>query len=150
MESLKVLNKKRIKEIILKIEEQYNIKDLKLNYVFFQNTKGKVFIVSNEFKGLNFEDLNINSLGLYFANIKDENVRLSIEGSQLIGDKVKKNVVKINDEELRDWLLGDDLIDKEGEGYVLIKNKDDFYGSGRISGNKLLNFVPKEKRINVI
>ena len=139
METLKALNKKQIKELLSNIEEHYGIKELKLDYIFYQNNKGRIFLLSNKFKEFDHKDLNINSLGLYFANIKDKDVRLSVEGSQLIGDKAKKNVVEINEKELKDWLLGENL-----------ENKNDFYGSGRIVDNKLLNFVPKEKRMNAI
>ncbi len=150
METLKALNKKHIKELLKNIEEHYGIKELKLDYIFYQSNKGKVFLLSNKFKELNHENLNINSLGLYFANIKDREIRLSVEGSQLIGNKAKKNVVEINEEELKNWLTGEDLEMKKGEGFVLIKNKDDFYGSGKITKDRVLNFVPKEKRMNVI
>ena len=150
METLKALNKKQIKELLSNIEEHYGIKELKLDYIFYQNNKGRIFLLSNKFKEFDHKDLNINSLGLYFANIKDNDVRLSVEGSQLIGDKAKKNVVEINEKELKDWLLGENLENKNGKGFVIIKNKNDFYGSGRIVDNKLLNFVPKEKRMNAI
>lgn len=150
MQTLKALNKKQVKELLKNIEDHYGIKELKLDYIFFQNSEGKIFLLSNDFKNFDHSNLNINSLGLYFANIKDECIRLSIEGSQLIGDKAKKNVVEINEEELRGWLRGEDLENKEGEGFVLIKNKNDFYGSGKISKNKVFNFVPKERRMNAI
>lgn len=150
METLKALNKKQIKELLKKIEEHYEVKELKLDYIFYQSNKGKIFLLSNKFKEFDHSSLNINSLGLYFANVKDKEIRLSIEGSQLIGNKAKKNVVEINEEELKDWLLGEDLENKKGEGFVLIKNKNDFYGSGKVTKDRLLNFVPKEKRMNAI
>ena len=150
METLKALNKKQIKELLKSIEGHYEIKELKLDYIFYQSNKGKIFLLSNKFKDFDHSNLNINSLGLYFANIKDKEVRLSVEGSQLIGNKAKKNAVEINEEELKDWLLGEDLEKKKGESFVLIKNKNDFYGSGKITKDSLLNFVPKEKRMNVI
>ena len=150
METLKALNKKQIKEILKNIEAQYGIKDLKLDYIFFRNSKGRIFLLSNKFKEFDHSNLNINSLGLYFANVNDNEIRLSIEGSQLIGKKAKKNVVEINEEELKNWLRGEDLENKKGESFVLIKNKEDFYGSGKISKGKIFNFVPKERRMNAI
>ena len=150
METLKALNKKKIKELLKEIEEQYSINDLKLDYVFFKNSKDRVFLMSNSFKNFEHDKMHINSLGLYFANLKDYKVRLSVEGSQLIGNKAKKNVVELNENELRKWLRGEDLENKEGEGFVIVKHENDFYGSGRISNNKLLNFIPKEKRVEII
>ncbi len=150
METLKALNKKQVKELLKNIENHYEIKELKLDYIFFQNSEGKIFLLSNDFKNFDHSNLNINSLGLYFANVKDKDIRLSIEGSQLIGNNAKKNIVEINEEELRNWLRGEDLEDKKGEGFVLIKNKNDFYGSGKISKGKIFNFVPRERRMNAI
>ena len=151
METLKALNKKQIKEILKNIKEQYGIKNLKLDFIFYKNTKGRIFLLSNEFKNFDHSEVNINSLGMYFANLRSKDVRLSIEGSQLVGPLSKKNIIEIDDSNLRKWLRGEDLlIKKELDGYVLIKNKNDFFGSGKLANNKLLNFIPKERRINVI
>jgi NOL1/NOP2/fmu family ribosome biogenesis protein len=146
-ETLKILNKKKIKEILSKLDNQYGFKD-KLDYAFFMNPKGKIFLLSKKFGELE-TDVHINSLGLYFGTIKGSEIRLSVEGSQLIGPKAKKNVISLDNEELREWLRGEDLM-KEGDDFVLVKNKKDFFGCGKVINNKLLNFVPKEKRIDVI
>ncbi len=132
METLKALNRKKIKEILNKLGEFYGINKLELDYVFYQNTKGRIFLLSNKFKEFEY-DTKINSLGMYFANLKNDEIRLSIEGSQIIGEKAKKNVLELNENELRDWLLGEDFkTDEEFKGFVLIKNKNDFYGTGKI------------------
>jgi NOL1/NOP2/fmu family ribosome biogenesis protein len=150
MDKLKPLKRKKVKEILNNIKEIYSIKDLKLDYIFYENSKGRIFILSNKFKEFEYEKLNINSLGLYFANYS-KGLRLSIEGSQIIGEKAKKGVVEVNDEDLREWLLGDDIpYVGEEKGFVLIKNKKDFFGTGRVGSGKIWNFVPKERRFNVI
>ena len=149
MEKLKALNRKQIKEILNKLKELYSIKELKLDYIFFKNSKGKIFLLSNKFKDFENE-IHINSLGLYFATINRE-IRLSIEGSQLIGKKAKKNILELSGGQLRKWLMGEDIeIKSKGKGFFLIKNKGDFFGNGKVIDNKLLNFVPKDRRINVI
>ncbi|MAF50995.1 MAG: hypothetical protein CMH64_02785 [Nanoarchaeota archaeon] len=150
MDTLKALNRKKIKEIIANLESVYGISNLKLDYVFYQNTKGKIYLLSNDFKSFDF-DLKVNSLGMYFATESKNEIRLSVEGSQIIGEKAKENILELNDDELRRWLLGEDFLVKENlKGFVLIKNKDDFFGTGRIVNDKLLNYVPKDRRIDVI
>jgi len=147
MQNLKILNKKEITRILDKIKEQYNIENLDLNYGFLQNREGKLFIISKDIKKINLEKLRINNLGLYIAKL-DRDLRLTIEGSQLLGKLAKKNVYEINDEQANSWMSGKEInCEKEFKGFVIIKNKDDYLGSGRYSNGKIINFIPKERWI---
>lgn len=150
MQKLIPLNKKQVKELLENIRQQYGVKKLDLDYIFFKSPEGNIFLLSNDFKDFKYENLNINSLGLYFASVKGKNIRLSIEGGQMIGNNANKNVLELNDDEIRDWLRGDDLDTREKDGYFIIKNKADFYGCGKISNGKLMNYVPKERRMESI
>ena len=149
MHNLKRLSNKEKKLLLKKIEKPYGIQDLKLDYLFFKNNEGKLFIVNKEFRNLDTENLNVNSIGLYFCRLEKE-LRLSIEGSQIIGPFAKKNVLEISDQQANEWLRGNDLEDikeKLDETFVILKNKKDFIGSGRLKEGKILNYVPKERRI---
>ena len=143
---MKPLDKKETKRIIDELNDYYGIKELKLDYIFMKNNQDKIFIISKDFKSLNTKELRLNGLGLYFLNVS-KGLRLSIEGSQIIGIHAKKNVHEINDENLKEWLQGYDLDCDELKGYQLIKNKNDFYGVGFASNNKIRNFIPRERRI---
>lgn len=146
MQNLKILNSKEKKLLFKEIEEQFKTSELDLNYILLKNNEGKIFLLSNYFKNLDTKNLRINSLGLYFANISKD-IRLTIEGSQLIGKKAK-NVLEINDKQLKEWLKGNDIeTDKNLKGFVIIKNNNDFYGCGLYKNNKILNYIPKERRI---
>ena len=49
------------------------------------------------------------------------------------------------------WLKGTDMnIESELNGYVLIRNNGDFLGCGKLKNGKLLNYVPKARRLVVI
>ena len=73
---------------------------------------------------------------------------MSIEGSQIIGKMATKNIYKMPDKDLKEWLNGLDLeTDDNSIGYKLIKNKDDFYGVGYFRDNKIRNFIPRYRRI---
>ena len=75
-------------------------------------------------------------------------LRLSIEGSQIMGPYAKKNVLELSKEASRDWLKGRDLaVETDCSGFVIVKSGDDFMGCGKVKDNKLLNFVPKIRRI---
>jgi len=91
--------------------------------------------------------LRINSLGLYFGKIEKDGLRLSIEGSQLIGNKSKKNVIKLDDNQVKEWMAGEVLEIKDYKGFVIIKHKNDFLGCGKAKEDRILNFVPKTRRL---
>ncbi len=148
MHNLKILNKKEIKNILNIIKKQWDC-DVELDYVFLINEKNKIYIVNKEISRIGFDKLRINSIGLYLGTLYDNEIRLSIEGSQLIGKKAKKNVIELDKKETKEWMKGIDLAKKTKEkGFVIIKHKDDFLGCGKAVNDKILNYVPKARRIN--
>lgn len=151
MQKLKALNSKEKKELLNKIKEEFEC-ELKTDYFFFINPKNKIYISSNEISKIDLSKLKIDSLGLYFGELAKGMLRLSIEGSQLIGPIAKKNIVEINPGEMRDWLKGNDLeIETDNQGFVILKYENDFLGCGKVkkedSKTIILNHVPKARRI---
>lgn len=146
--SLKALSSKDKKQLLAQIKSQWGA-DFKPDFAFFRNEKDKIYAVHKDIAKIDLSGARINSVGMYFAEEKKGELRLSIEGSQLIGPLAKKNVAELNDEERIAWLRGED-IDKEGDwqGFVLVKHKDDYMGSGKCTADKrILNFVPKARRL---
>src|SRR3989338_1389330 len=132
MAELKILNSREIKEILEIIEKQWGAK-LKMDYGFLKNNKGRIFVVSRDISKINISKLRLNSVGMYFCEIDNKGIRLSIEGSQIIGHKATKNIVELSDEETKKWFKGEDL-EKECEnysGFLIIKHKNDFLEIGR-------------------
>ena len=147
MQNLKFLKKKEIERILNKIKEQFGIKKLDFNYKMLQNKEGKLFVISKEVNKVDLLKLRINELGLYIARL-DKELRLTIEGSQLFGKYATKNIYEINEEDASSWLQGNDLsCSKEFNTFVIIKHKDNYLGSGRWKDYKIINFIPKERRI---
>ena len=144
---MKILNKKQIKNILNTLNQQFGT-SLDLDYVFLQSEKDKVFIVTKNIEKINLKNFRqINSIGLYFAKIERDGIRLSIEGSQLIGKKATKNILELKDP--TEWLQGKDIPNKTKlSGYFLIKHKNDFLGTGKAIETKIMNFVPKIRRIS--
>ena len=146
MFELKILNRKKIKEITSVIKKQWGA-DFGSELVFLMNDKGKIFLVNKEVFDLPLEKLKINSIGLYFGELKNNDLRLSIEGSQMIGIKAKKNVVELNNKQAMQWLKGQDIeIKGNYHGFVILKHNNDFLGTGKYKPGKVLNFVPKARR----
>jgi NOL1/NOP2/fmu family ribosome biogenesis protein len=146
MQNLKILNKKETKEILNAMRSQWGFEG-ELEYAFLKTEKGKIYIAKREVFDLDLAKMKINSIGMYFGEMRN-GLRLSIEGSQLVGPGAKKNVVELNDDEARQWLSGID-IDKESPDdiFVIIRHGDDFIGTGKAKEGKILNFVPKTRRI---
>lgn len=145
---MQILNKKQVKEILNLMKKQWNC-DSTFDYVFLQKPDGKLFIINKEVFALDQSRLRVNSMGLYIAEIKGTDIRLSIEGSQLIGPKATKNVIELSKEQARSWLKGEDIqVTGDYSGFVILKHNNDFLGSGKYKQGTVLNFVPKTRRIS--
>ena len=149
MQNLKILNKKQTKEILSIIKKQFGA-DFKSDYAFLKNEKGKIYLINKDISKISLNNLRINSLGLYFAEIRNNEIRLSIEGSQLIGPEANKNIAEINEKQAKEWMQGNDLeIKGNYEGFLLIKHNNDFLGCGKYREGKVFNFVGKGRRIGL-
>ena len=165
---MQFLKKKTVKEILNIIEKQWGLKkgfDDKLDFIFLMNSKNKIFIINKEIVNVDFDMLRIDSMGLYLGEVKDltsknAELRVSIEGSQIIGPLATKNIVEISNGLKKLWIRGFDIevkntngddktknTDKINNAYVLVKNGNDFLGCGRLSNGKISNFVPKSRRV---
>ena len=150
MQNIKILNKKEIKSILELIKNQWGA-SADMTYAFLKTDKGKIYVVNSDISRLELGKLRINSIGLYFAEIRDEGIRLSIEGSQIIGPKSKKSALELNDNEAKEWMRGNDLEMKgDFSGFLIIKHKEDFLGCGKYANGKILNYIGKARRVNSI
>ncbi len=123
MQNLKILNKKQTKEILSLIKKQFGA-EFKSDYAFLKNEKGKIYLINKDISKINLDKIRINNLGLYFAQVYTNEIRLSIEGSQLIGPLAKKNILELNETQTKEWMSGSDLdIDEDYSGFVLICRK---------------------------
>lgn len=153
IKNFEVLNSKAIKQITSLLSLQWGYEE-KLECGLLQK-ENDIFLITKDVDRITLGELNVNSLGLYLAELRHEQLRLSIEGSQIIGKKAKKNVFELSDSQLQQWLTGEDLEVSdnvsgscEANAYLIIKHNNDFFGCGRIKEGKLLNFVPKARRLS--
>lgn len=148
MQKLNILTRRQVKDILKLIKNRFGA-SVDLDYAFLQNDKGKIYIINSDISKIDLEKVRMNSLGLYFGEVHDNMIRLSIEGSGLVGPYARKNVIELSDSDSKRWLSGQDLDVSDLEnGYYLIRNKKDFYGCGKVKDNKLFNYVSKSRRIN--
>ena len=150
MNQLKILNNKEIKGILKLLKYQFGFKE-KFNYVFLMSSKNKIYLVNKNIGEIDLEKIRIDAIGLYFGELNHGELRLSIEGSQMIGKKANKNIVELDKKESELWSMGND-IDKglDVSGFVILKHKKDFIGCGKYKEGKIFNYVPKERRLRVV
>ncbi len=139
---------RELKHFFRMIEEQYGkVPDSFENLAFIRG-KERIYVINRDIEKVDMTNLRVNSMGLYIAEIKNEQLRLSIEGSQLIGPGATKNVCELNKEQLRKWFTGQDIgVDGQYEGFVILKYENDYIGSGKFKEGLILNFVPKTRRL---
>lgn len=141
-----ILVSKDIRAVHKLLEEQFGFTG-KLDYGFLKNSQGDLYVVSRDVANIDWKKLRVTAMGSYFGELK-KGLRLSIEGSQLVGPHSNKQIVELSSEEVMLWLKGNDLpMPGDTNGLVLVRHKTDFLGCGAIKDKTMLNFVPKIRRL---
>src|SRR3989338_7453498 len=147
MQNLKILNRKEKKAILDQLKTQFEV-HLDLPYIFLINSEEKIFLITRDLTKIDLDQLRVNDIGLYFGKKEKDGIRLSIEGSQIIGKNAKKNVLELTEEETMHWFRGLEIpVAKDIPGYLLLKNKNDFIGCGKCKNGRIINYVEKGRRI---
>lgn len=150
MNHLKILNKNEKREIENKLKKQFGIDEVK--GIIVKRGEERLFLFSGNFNERQIKKLEnlviIERIGVYFASTFGGEIRLSIEGSQILKEQVKQNIFELNKEQAEEWMMGRELLIKTGKrGFLIMKYKDDFLGTGKASEEKIGNFIPKSRRL---
>lgn len=146
MKPLPNTDKKRILE---KLNEQFGIKEIPQLIILFGKEKLRLYsgnLLKEELYYLNNE-LRIENIGLYFAKWENNEIRLTIDGVQMFKNQITKNILELNNEQAEQWLKGNDLDIKSDNSWKILKHNNEFIGCGKSTGEKISNFMPKERRI---
>lgn len=146
---MKPLQSSQKKKILAKLDSQFGIK--KLPYLILQFGREKLRLYSGSLSReelINFDRvLRIENIGLYSINQQQDELRLTLDGVQLLKDEISKGILEISDQDSDLWFKGNDLDIKTDKGFVVLKNNGEFIGCGKSSGDRVANFVPKERRV---
>lgn len=149
---LKFLNKSEKEKLVRQLNEQFGIKEIP--WEIARLGKERIILFSGKVSEKEIQILDrfarIEGVGVYFAKIdeKTNDLRLSIEGTQLLKNQITKNIFELDEKQAEEWMMGQDLNIATGKkGFYIIKFKDDFLGTGKISENKISNFIPKSRRL---
>ncbi len=147
-ENYDFMGSRELKHFFKQIEDLYGKVPELFEKVAFVQGKEKIYVITRDVEKIDMKKIRINSLGLYIAELKNGQLRLSIEGAQIIGPTATKNVCELNREQLKQWFQGQDLtVEGTYEGFVILKYENDYVGSGKYREGTILNFVPKARRL---
>ena len=148
----KILNKKEKAEIEKTLNQQFGIK--KIEGSILQRGAERLFLYQGNLNVKEIQELEktlpIERIGVYFAKLipGQDQIRLSIEGTQIFKNQITKNIFELNKEQAKEWMHGRELLIKTGKkDFLIMKYKDDFIGCGKASEEKITNFIPKNRRL---
>lgn len=157
-QNLKVLNSKETKHIYELLEQQYGYKG-KLDVVFMlSEKKERIYIFTRDLEKVDLSRLRVDTMGLYFGTFFEEKLRLTIEGTQLLGPECTKNIVTLNKKEMQAWLQGEKLLlsqletrpEVEERAFVIMRHGEDYLACGKVGGDLILNYIPKTRYIHAL
>ena len=146
---MKIIRSNLKKRIQQQLEEQFGIKNIPYLLIQFGKEKFRAYSGNLSSEELNVLDatLRIENIGLYFAKEQRDGIRLTFDGIQLFKDQITKNILNLDDKEAKQWLSGQDLDIQTDNAFKVLKYNDEFIGCGKSTGERITNFVPKERRI---
>lgn len=147
-----ILSTQEIHEILSKLNIQFGIKEIPGKLI--KIGRERIFLFNGDFSEEQIKNLEkiafIEKIGIYIGAIfmPTNEIRLSIEGTQIFKNQITKNLFEINIEQLENWMQGEELNIQTGlKGIIAIKYKDNFLGCGKASEIKIGNFIPKSRRL---
>jgi NOL1/NOP2/fmu family ribosome biogenesis protein len=158
VQSLKILNSKETKQIYELLEAQYGYTG-KLDAVFMlSEKKQRIYLFTRDLAKMDISRLRVDSMGLYFGTLFEGKLRLTIDGSQLIGPGCAKNVLEVSKKEMQTWLMGEKLLlsqlehqpEEQPTDYVILRYNGHYLGCGKIGGDLILNYIPKTRYIHAL
>ncbi len=150
MSYIKILNKTEKARIEEQLDKQFGIKTIP--GMIIMRGEERLFLFSGNLNENEIDKLEkctfIERMGVYFAKLVDGKIRLSIEGSQILKEQITKNIFELNSSQAEEWMKGRELPIKTGvNGFLIMKHKEDFLGTGKASDEKIGNFIPKNRRL---
>jgi len=149
---LKFFNKSEKEKLLGQLEEQFGITEIPWKIAHLGKERIVLFsgdLSENEI--FKIDDIaRIEGVGIYFAKIDEKtgDIRLSIEGTQILKKQINKGIFEMNEKQKDDWIKGRELNISTGKKqFLVMKYKEDFLGCGKASAEKITNFIPKTRRL---
>ena len=146
---MKIIRANEKKKILQQLNEQFGITKLPYLLLRFGKEKIRAFSGSLSSEELNTLDksIRIENTGVYLLKEQKDGLRLSLDALSLLQGQITKNILQLTDKQAADWFKGHDLIIEKDRNFKILENKGEFIGCGKSTGEKITNFVPKERRV---
>jgi NOL1/NOP2/fmu family ribosome biogenesis protein len=146
---MEIIHSSEKKQILKQLNEQFGIEQVPQALLKFGKEKIRMYsgnLTADELKVLD-NTLRIENIGLYFIKKENELLRINLDALTVLNNQIKKNILDINDEQTKQWFMGQDLEIKSDNAYKILRNNNQFIGCGKSTGDRIVNFMPKERRI---
>ena len=151
IKKLKFLSKSEKNELNKIFMESYGVRINTKDYEFFITSKEKIWVTTKKAKNIIRELPNPVYAGLMIGKLKSSRkIKLSVEGSQLIGNEANKNIIEIKN--CIDYIFGKNpiivkKISVENHSFPIVKCDNYYLGSaGYVDENKVINLFPTGRR----
>ena len=146
---MKLLTSSEKKKLIEQLNQQYGITNILFELIKFGEEKLRIFSgnLTKEKLILLDRELRIENIGLYFAKIEHDGIRLTFDGIQIFKNQITKNILELDEKQADDWLRGNELYIKSDKAFKILKYNNEFIGCGKSTGEKITNYMPKERRV---
>lgn len=147
----RLLSQEELENVNNYLVKAFSIEDVKGIFLSTGTQKIRYYSGStslDKIKDLN-KTINIQGIGLYTLATYKERVRIANDGVHLFKDKIKKNIIDFDENQIKKWMHGDDFDMKFPKGHYIIMHDGDIISSAVSKGDILVNFVPKERRIKI-
>ena len=158
---MKIIYSNQKKKLLEKLKK-YNIDNL--DFILIETGTEKIRGYTGDLTPEQLINLNkkipILLTGLYLFHEYLDDVRLSTDAAHILKNQIKDNpnIIKLNEDQMQRWFKGEDLevfelkslnpdIEKQEKTFKIIQYQEDFIGSGKLTFERLVNYVPKERRI---
>ncbi len=154
MQKLIILNTREIKKLKKVLLKAFGYA-LEKDYAYLRTEKDRVYVVNKDISRIELDNLRIDRLGIYFGEWKENHIRLSKEGAQLLvleGGTNVQNVVGLDEKEALEYFKGQDIQKNLGEEnkQIILTHKNNILGAAPYKEGTILNYLPKMYRGTVI
>lgn len=147
---MRLLTSAERRYLIKRLEDQHGVEDAFDDLVLIRTGQGRIRATTKETYEVACRLRRVQQVGLYVAKMVKGDVILSIEGSQLLGAAITKNIIELSEEEAEEWMKAAPIerSEKIESRYVIARCGGFYLGSGRVSRDgKIYPQVAKWRRI---
>lgn len=123
------------------LEERFGIQEEDLKRFQLKEVSGDIWIVSRQTE----TELEVETYGVRFIRVMDIGLKPTTYGLQLLGDRIEKNVVKLDKDEMEKLLRREEMVERkmDDKGYVALRFEDRIIGCGFYKDDKVSSRIPK-------